>query len=99
MKSKDIQKIVSSKYEKGEGPTKIFGDLNGAVGLLTLKRWCIMLRDTGSIELSSSPGRPRIVRTKGTITKVKNRLQQNKPISTQKLPKESIFREEAFNEY
>ena len=88
MKSKDIQKIVSSKYEKGEGPTKIFRDLNGAVGLRTLKRWCIMLRDTGSIELSSSPGRPRIVRTKGTITKVKNRLQQNKPISTRKLPKE-----------
>ena len=47
-----------------------------------------MLRDTGSIELSSSPGRPRIVRTKGTITKVKNWLQQNKPILTRKLAKE-----------
>ena len=96
MKSKDIQKIVSSKYQKGEGPTKIFRDLNGAVGLRILKRWCIMLRDTSSIELSSSPGHPRIVRTKGTIAKVKNRLQQNKPISTRK---SSIFREEAFNEY
>ena len=88
MKSKDIQKIVSSKYEKGEGSTKIFRDLNGAVNLRTLKRWCIMLRDTGSIELSSSPGRLRIIRTKGTITKVKNRLQQNKPIWTRKLAKE-----------
>ena len=88
MKSKDTQKIVSSKYEKGEGPTKIFRDLNGAMGLRTLKRWCIMLRDTDSIELSSSPGRPRIVRTKGTITKVKNRLQQNKSISARKLAKE-----------
>ena len=47
-----------------------------------------MLPDTGSFELSSSPGRPRIVRTKGTSTKVKNRLQQNKPISTRKLAKE-----------
>ena len=88
MKSKDIQKLVSSKYEKGEGPTKIFHDLNGVVGLRTLKRWCIMLRDTGPIELSSSPGRPRIARTKGTITKVKNRLQQNKSILTRKLAKE-----------
>ena len=57
MKSKDIQKILSSKYEKAEGPTKIFRNLNGAVGLRTLKRWCRMLRDTGSIELSNSPRR------------------------------------------
>jgi hypothetical protein len=47
MKSKDIQKIIFSKYEKGEGLTKIFRDLNGAVGLRTVKRWCKMIRDTG----------------------------------------------------
>jgi inhibitor of nuclear factor kappa-B kinase subunit alpha len=88
MKSKDIQKLVSSKYKDGEGPTKIFRDLNGAVCLRTIKQWCKMLRDTGSIELFSPPGRPRIVRTKGTITKVKNRLQQKRPISTRKLAKE-----------
>ncbi|CAM4805183.1 unnamed protein product [Rotaria magnacalcarata] len=29
MKSKDIQKLVLSKYENGDGPTKIFRDLNG----------------------------------------------------------------------
>ena len=40
------------------------------------------------MERSSSPSRPRIVRTKVTITKVKNLLQKNKPISTRKLPKE-----------
>ncbi|CAF4332705.1 unnamed protein product, partial [Rotaria magnacalcarata] len=28
MKSKDIQKLVLSKYENGDGPTKIFRDLN-----------------------------------------------------------------------
>jgi hypothetical protein len=28
MKSKDLQKLVLSKYENGDGPTKIFRDLN-----------------------------------------------------------------------
>ncbi len=75
VKSKDIQKIIFSKYEKGEGPTKIFRDLNGAVGLRTVKRWCKIIRDTGSIELLSPPGGSRIFRTQGAIEKVKNRYQ------------------------
>ncbi len=87
MKSKDLQKLVSSKYEKDEDPTKIFRDLNSAVSLCTIKSWCKMLRETGSIELSKSTGRPRIVRTERTITKVKNRLQQKRPVSTRRLAK------------
>ena len=31
MKSKDVQKVVLSKYEKGDGTTKIFQDLNGTI--------------------------------------------------------------------
>ena len=42
MKSKDLQKLVLSKYEKGEGPSEIFRHLNGALCLRTVKRWCIM---------------------------------------------------------
>ena len=61
MKSKDLQKIVHSKYQNGDTPT-------GAIGLRTIKRWC----QTGII----SPPSPRLVRTKANIKKVKNRLHQ-----------------------
>ena len=37
MKSKDIQKVVKTKYENGEDPTKIYRDLAGAVSLPTIK--------------------------------------------------------------
>ena len=49
MKSKDLQKLVLSKYEKGEGPSEIFRHLNDALCLRTVKRWCKMIRETGSI--------------------------------------------------
>jgi hypothetical protein len=49
MKSKDLQQVVFSKYEDGDGQTKIFRDLNGCLGLNTIKRWCKMIRDIGSI--------------------------------------------------
>jgi hypothetical protein len=38
MKSKDLQKIVLSKYQNGDGPIKIFRDLNGGLCLETINR-------------------------------------------------------------
>ena len=38
MKSKDLQKLVLSKYEEGQTPKKIFEDLNDAVSYRTVKR-------------------------------------------------------------
>ena len=38
MKSKDLQKVVLSKYQNGDNPTKIYRDLNGGIGLRTIKR-------------------------------------------------------------
>ncbi|CAF4105925.1 unnamed protein product [Rotaria magnacalcarata] len=67
MKSKDLQQVVFRKYEDGDGPTKIFRDLNGSLGLATIKRWCKMIRDTGSIQLSKPPGGPRFARTNEKI--------------------------------
>ncbi|CAF4642983.1 unnamed protein product, partial [Rotaria magnacalcarata] len=67
MKSKDLQQVVFRKYEDGDGPTKIFRDLNDSLGLATIKRWCKMIRDTGSIQLSKSPGGPRFARTNEKI--------------------------------
>lgn len=88
MKSKDIQKIVFSKRTNGDGPTKIFRDLSGGLSLKTVKRWCKMIDDTGSINLSSPTGRPRIIHTPSTIQKVKNRLSGKGRISTRKISRE-----------
>ncbi|CAF3336946.1 unnamed protein product [Rotaria socialis] len=69
MKSKDLQNIVLLKYQNGDTPTKLFRDLNGGIGLRTIKRWCQMILQSGSITLSSPPGCPRLARTKGNIRK------------------------------
>ncbi|CAF3969190.1 unnamed protein product [Rotaria magnacalcarata] len=63
MKSKDIQKVVKSKYGNDDGPMKIYRDLAGVVSLKTIKLWIKMINNTGSINLSSPPGRLRITRT------------------------------------
>ncbi len=36
MKSEDLQKVVALEHQKGDYPTKIFRDLNGALGLTTI---------------------------------------------------------------
>ena len=71
MKSKDLQKFVISKYEAGQTSKKIFEDLNGAVSYRTIKRWCKMIRETGTIDLSKPFGYHRTVRTKTSTQKIK----------------------------
>ena len=85
MKSKDLQKLVLSKYEEGEGPSEIFRHLNGVLCLRTVKRWCKMIRETGSIELSKSSGRSPTIRTKESIKKVKHCLNRKKKVTSRKL--------------
>lgn len=85
MKSKDLQKVVLSKYEDGDQPKKIFHDLNGVLGLRTIERWCQMIRRQGSIELIKSPGRPRSIRTKAAVQKIKRMMNARRPPSTRKL--------------
>ena len=91
MKSKDLQNIVLSKYENGDAPTKISRDLNGGISLVTVKRWCQMIRLTGSIELSDTHGGPRIVRTKENILKMKNRLRRKTGVFARKLSMERRY--------
>ncbi len=94
MESKEIQAAVKNKYENGDEPTKIFRDLGGVMSLQTIKLWIKMIRETGSINLAYSPGRPRAIRTKSNILKVKQRMaQKKKKVSTRK------FRGEVFSEY
>ena len=84
MKSEDLQKVIVSKRQNGDFPTKNYHDLNGTLGLTTIKRWCKMIDETGSITLTSPPGCPRTVRTEGIVKKTKRKLQQRK-VSSRKL--------------
>ena len=88
MKSKDLQKIVLSKYQNHDAPTEIHRDLSGGIGLRTIERWCQMIRRSGSITLSKPSGPPRLVRTKDNIQKVKNRLRRKKRVSARKIAME-----------
>ena len=85
MKSKDLQKLVFSKYEAGQTPKKIFEDLNGAMSYRTVKRWCKMIRETDAIDLSNPSARHRTVRTKANIQKIKRKSKCGKRSSCRKL--------------
>ena len=73
MKSKDLQKLLLSKYETGQTSKKIFEDLNGAVSHRTVKRWCTMIRETGAIGLSKPSRCYSTVHTKTAIQKIKRK--------------------------
>lgn len=88
MKSKELQTLVVSKHEKGDGPQKIFDDLNGLLCLKTIQRWCKMIVTNGAIELRHPPGRTRRASGQETRQKIKSRLRRKKPVSVRKLAQE-----------
>ena len=78
MKSKDLQNVVLSKYQKSDTPKQTYHHLNGGLGLRTIERWCQMIRRLGTITLSKPLDGPRLARTRENIQKVKNRLRRKK---------------------
>ena len=88
MKSKDLQNLVLSKYEYGDDAMKIFHDLRGVISRKTIFNWCKMIRETGSISMTTSSGRPRTIRTKTMVQKIKSRLKRKKRVSSRKLAQE-----------
>ena len=68
MKSKDLQKVVPSKCQNDDTPTEIHRDLNSRIDLRTIKGWYQLIRQSGSIALSTPPGCPHFVRTKSNMT-------------------------------
>ena len=99
MKRKDLQKVRPSKYQNGHTTTKIHRHLNGGIGLRTIKRWCQMIRHSGSIKLSSPSGNPRFARMKGNIQKIKHSFTpKEKSISSKTMDRPSIFPREMFDE-
>ena len=88
MKSKDLQKLILSKYDNGDGTTKIFRDLNSAISLSTIERWCRRIREVGTIDLVNPRGCSRTIWTKAAIQKIKRRLNRRKSLSSRKLARE-----------
>ena len=88
MKSKDLQKLALSKYDNDDGTTKIFRDLNGAISLSTIERWCRRIHEVGTIDLVNPRGCSRTIRTKASIQKIKRRLNRRKSLSSRKLARE-----------
>ena len=82
MKSKDFQKLVLSKYSKSKEPTKIFRNLNGFVSFHIIELLCKSVRETCCIDLSKSAGRPRRIRMKVAIRKVKTRWQKRQCVAS-----------------
>ena len=88
MKSKDLQKLVLSKYDNSDGTTKLFRNLNGTLRLSTIERWCRRIREVGIIDLVNPCGCSRTIRAKAAIQKIKRRLNRQKPLSSRKLARE-----------
>ena len=88
MKNKELQKVVKTKYENGDGPAKIHRDLGGVLSKRTINLWIKMINNTGSIELSRSSGHTCTARIKVNISKAKWRLDQNERVSTRRLAAE-----------
>ena len=58
MKSRDFQNLVLSKYKRGDGPTKIFTDLNRAISLRTIGRSNDGAKASGALALSTCHDHP-----------------------------------------
>ena len=71
MKNKDLQKLVLSNYENGDGTTKTFRDLNGAIRLSTVDRCCRRIREVSTTNLINLRGCSRTSRTKAPFQKIK----------------------------
>jgi hypothetical protein len=60
--------------DDGMTSVQISKQLRNVISERTIRRWQSFYKETGEIDLKKSSGRPRIVRTKGLIQKVKQRL-------------------------
>ena len=85
MKSKELQKLLLSKYETGSISKKLFEVLNNAVSHRTLQRHCKTIRKTGAIDLSKLYTCHRTVRMKTAIQKITRKSKGGKRISCRNL--------------
>jgi hypothetical protein len=85
MKSVELRKVVMRATDDGISSVTIAQQLRQVVSSRTVRRWQDAYRRTGKIDLKNPPGRPRIVRTKHLVQKVKNRLAYKRRRSARKM--------------
>lgn len=85
MKSEDLRKVVVRMTDDGMSSRQIAKDLRKVVSDRTVRRWQHLYKTTGTIDLKKSTGRPRIIRTKHLIQKVKQRFTYKSRQSARKL--------------
>ena len=74
----EMRKLIKRHYEAGKNVNFIYQSLSGTVSKRTIYRWIRTMKQTNTIEARTSPGRPRSVRTKPFIAKVKRNVNGNK---------------------
>ena len=97
MTSKNIEKVVKTIIENGDGLTEVYRDLARVVSLQVIKLWIKKINNIGSIDLSSSSDRSHTARTKPNISKAKQHLDQKhmsirRLVAEMKISKSSIHR-------
>ena len=82
MKSEDIQKLVLLLYHEGVNENQIYKHVRGTVSRATIYSWIKSMNTSSTIDMKSPTDRPRIIRNKSLIQKVKQRLSRKKRVSS-----------------
>ena len=100
MKSKDLQNIVLSKYQKCDIPTEIHRQLNGETSLASIEKWCQTIRQSGSIQLLDIRATPRLVRALKRISdKSKAVCAENRRCQMENFQWSSVFLKQVSDKY
>ena len=97
MKSQDLRKTVMRMTDDGLSSRQIAQQLRNVVTKSTVQRWQALYRKMNKIDLEKPPGRPKDVRTKNVIRKVKERLKRKPRQSARKLAKRLDISERSMN--
>jgi len=73
-----IRKLIKSHYEGGKNGSQIYHLLNKTVKKRTIYNWIKTINRTKSVQQKKIPGRPRSVRSKLFIAKIKRNVLTNK---------------------
>lgn len=92
MKSKELQNLVLRLHNENHSNREISKMLRNQVSHTTINEWIRRFKESGTISLRKPSGRPRSIRTKNMIRKVKQHLlTAKKKKSTRRLAKQFLI--------
>lgn len=89
-----LRKLIKSHLDSGKNGRQIYDAFNGTITKRTIYNWINKIKKTGLVKDNKSPGRPRSVRTKQFILKIKRDILKNKKKKSARL----IAKEKCCNE-